>query len=116
MLQYAVKTLVSAIIIVAVSEIARRSSLLGGLIASLPLTSVLAMIWLYHETRNAEIVAELSSSIFWLVLPSLVLFILLPGLLAKKVPFYAALGLACLATAAAYSLTVWLLKTVKPGL
>ena len=83
----------SAAVIVAVSEIAKRSSLLGGLLASLPLTSLLAFVWLWQDTRDAQKVAALSSSILWLVLPSLVLFLVLPALLKRGVHFYRHLGL-----------------------
>src|SRR5262245_60229325 len=71
------KFVLSAAIVVAVSEIARRSTFIGALVASLPLTSVLAMIWLYHEGGDASRVAGLSREVFWLVLPSLLLFVTL---------------------------------------
>ncbi len=80
------KIAISALIIVAISEISRRSSLLGGLLASLPLTSLLAFIWLYVDTRDVQQVAALSNSIFWLVLPSLTFFIVFPVLL-KRIDF-----------------------------
>src|SRR5262247_2902545 len=79
--QIAVKVLVTAIVVVAVSELAKRSSLWAGLLASLPLTSLLAFIWTYLDTGNVEQVGTLSWNIFWLVLPSLLLFLLLPWLL-----------------------------------
>ncbi len=68
---------------VAISEAAKRSTLLGGILASLPLTSLLAFIWLYGETGDTGKIANLSVSIFWYVLPSLVLFVALPILLAR---------------------------------
>jgi hypothetical protein len=80
------KVVISAVIIVAISEIGRRSSLLGGLLASLPLTSLLAFIWLYVDTRDVQQVAALSNSIFWLVLPSLTFFVVFP-LLLKRIDF-----------------------------
>jgi len=90
---YAIKILLTAGIVVAVSEASKRSSLLGGLLASLPLISFLGMIWLYIDTGSTEKVAELSSSIFWLVLPSLPFFLLLPFLLKKGLGFYSSMGL-----------------------
>src|SRR5215213_6353094 len=72
MIHAIIKFSVSAAILVGVSEIAKRSSLLGGLLASLPLTSLLALIWLWQDTRDPVKVAALSTSILWLVLPSLV--------------------------------------------
>lgn len=97
-----VKTLVSAVIIVAISELSKRSSALGGLLASLPLVSLLAFVWLYRDTRDTARIAALSTSIFWLVLPSLVLFAVFPVLLGRSVPFYPALGLSVLLMLAAY--------------
>ena len=58
-----IKTIVTALVIVAISEIARRSSLFAGILASIPLTSVLAMTWLYFDTRNVKSVIELSNSL-----------------------------------------------------
>ncbi|MEO6182525.1 MAG: DUF3147 family protein [Verrucomicrobiota bacterium] len=104
------KFAISAAVIVAVSEISKRSSFLGALLASLPLVSLLAMVWLYHDTRDAQKIASLSTSIFWLVLPSLALFIALPVLLKRGVNFYPALGLAVLAMLICYGATVFLLR------
>jgi hypothetical protein len=78
MWQYVIKILVSAVIIVAVSEIAKRNSFWAAVLASLPLTSLLAFIWMHVETGDTKQIAALSHGIFWLVLPSLALFLLLP--------------------------------------
>ncbi len=102
MWQYTIKVAVSAIVIVAVSEIAKRSTWAGALLASLPLTSVLAFVWLHMDGAQSERVAALSQSIFWLVLPSLVLFLVLPVLLRAGWGFWASLGAGCAATFAAY--------------
>lgn len=104
-----IKTLFSAALIVAVSEIAKRSAALGGLLASLPLISLLAMLWLYADTGNTEKVARLSISIFWLVLPSLPLFLALPYLLRRGMDFYPALGLSVLLIACCYVVVAYLL-------
>ena len=92
----------SAAVLVAVSEIAKRSSLAGGLLASLPLTSLLAFLWLWHDTHDIAKVVALSTSMLWLVLPSLVLFLVLPVLLKRDVAFYPALGTAVVAMLASY--------------
>ena len=102
MTQFLIKVLISALLVAAVSEVARRSSLLGALLASLPVTSLLAFMWLYRETGDTEKVAALSADIFWLVLPSLVLFVLLPVLLRQGWSFWTSLGLSSAATAIAY--------------
>lgn len=86
------KFAISAAVLVAVSEISKRSSFIGGLVASLPLTSLLAMMWLWRDTHDSAKISALSTSIFWLVLPSLVLFVALPLLLKRGVAFYPALG------------------------
>jgi hypothetical protein len=105
MKQYIIKTIVTLIIIVAVSEIAKKSSLIGGIIVSLPLVSILAMMWLWIDTKSKVKVAELSTTIFWLVIPSLVLFISLPILL-KKLDFGWAMVLSCSLTIAAYYIMI----------
>jgi hypothetical protein len=105
-----VKFAISAALIVAVSEISKRSSLIGGLFASLPLVSLLAMIWLYHDTRDTQKVAALSSSIFWLVLPSLALFIALPALLKRGVNFYPALVMSTVGMLSCYGAMLFTLS------
>jgi hypothetical protein len=112
MMQYAAKVLVTASVVVAVSEIAKRSSFWGALLASLPLTSVLAMVWLFVETGDAGRVAVLSRSILWLVLASLPFFVLLPSLLRAGWDFWSALAVAAVATAGAYVLLTWALTRV----
>lgn len=102
-MQAILKILITAVLIYGISELSKRSTVLGALLASLPLTSVLAMIWLYWDTQDAQRVANLSTGILWLVLPSLVLFVLLPVLLVRcQLAFPIALAIACGATVAAY--------------
>ena len=108
MLYFLLKVLLSAIVVVAVSELARRSSLFGAIVASLPLTSILAMVWLYRDTGSKEAVAQLSTDIFWLVLPSLSLFLLLPALM-RRLDFGLALILSSAAMVTLYFATVFLL-------
>jgi len=109
MLYYLVKIVISALLIVAIAEISKRSSLIGALLASVPLVSVLAMIWLYIDTRDSGKVAALASGIFWLVLPSLALFIALPLLLKQGLNFYLSMGLSILLTIACYWAMIGLL-------
>ncbi|MDD2228877.1 MAG: DUF3147 family protein [Candidatus Cloacimonetes bacterium] len=105
MKQYIIKTIVTLFIIVTVSEIAKKSSLIGGILVSLPLVSILAMMWLWIDTKSKLKVSELSTTIFWLVIPSLVLFISLPMLL-KKLDFGWAMTLSCSLTIVAYYLMI----------
>ncbi|MFO0694659.1 MAG: DUF3147 family protein [Polyangiales bacterium] len=109
MREYVLKVLISAAVVVAVTELSKRSTLLGSLLASLPFTSLLAFAFLYADTKDTGRVADLSTGIFWLVLPSLVLFLLFPFLLRHGWPFAGALAASSLATALAYSGTVWAL-------
>ena len=107
---YAVKLLISAAMIVLISEVSKKLPPLGGLIASLPLLSVLGMIWLWRDTHDPELLATHALGTFWYVLPSLPMFLLLPWLLRKGVPFALALGLGCLLTVGLYVATATLLK------
>ena len=109
MLQTAIKVLVTAVLVVAIAEVAKRSTLFGALIASLPLTSLIAIIWLWHDTGDNDRIADLTQGIFWLVLPSLVFFIVLPVLLRSGWAFWPSLGVASGLTAAAYFAMVRLL-------
>ena len=103
------KLLITSLLIVAISEISKRSSFIGALLASLPLVSVLAMIWLYIDTKDIEKVSALASSVFWLVLPSLVFFMSLPLLLKRGLDFYLSMGLSTLLTAGCYFLLIRIL-------
>lgn len=110
MLYLIAKAALSGVIIMAASEIARRSPTFGALIISLPLVSILAMIWLWRDTGDGEQLAALSQSTFWLVLPTLPMFLVLPALLRQGASFWLALGASCLLTIVLYVVTVWLLS------
>ena len=107
-----IKVLITSLLVVAVSEIAKRSSLMAGILASIPLVSVLGFIWLYFDTKNVEKIIDLSTSIFWLVIPSLALFIILPILLKKGVGFYPGLGIASSVTVVCYYFMIIVLGKV----
>jgi hypothetical protein len=104
---FILKTLITALIVAGVSEIGRRSSLMAAALASLPLTSILAFIWLYHDTGNVEKVVELSAAIFWLVIPSLLFFIVFPLLVKLGVSFWPSLLLSCVVMSGGYALMLW---------
>ncbi|WP_424373452.1 DUF3147 family protein [Methylocystis silviterrae] len=116
MLYYAVKAIVSALVIVAISESAKRSMGFAALVASLPLTSLLAFIWLRLEGTQPQKIADLSGQIFWLIIPSLLFFLLLPLLLKNGVSFWASLGLSVAATAASYVVMLPLLRRMGVAL
>lgn len=104
MAYYTLKILITTVLIVAISEISKRSSFVGALLASIPLISVLAMLWLYIDTKDLAKVSALATSVFWLVLPSLVLFISLPLLIKQGLNFYVSMCLSIALTIAAYGL------------
>ncbi len=104
------KTLITALIVVAVSELARRYTVWAALLASLPLTSILAFIWVYKDTGDTGKIIELSYSVFWLVFPSLAFFLILPFLLKQGLAFPAAMAGAAAAMAALYGFGLWLVK------
>jgi hypothetical protein len=103
------KSLLSGVLIMAVSEIAKRSPSFGALVASLPLVSVLAMVWLWQETKDGERLAAHANATFWMVLPSLPMFLLLPLLIHRGTSFYLALLISCAVTVILYIGMVWLL-------
>jgi len=106
MLYLAIKALISGMIVAAVSEIAKRYPGFGGLVASLPLISVLGMIWLWRDTRDPVRMASHAEGTFWFVLPSLPMFLLIPWMLRHGWPFWSALLVGCAVTIGLYLLIV----------
>jgi hypothetical protein len=106
MIYFFAKAALSGVMIALVSEVAKRSPSFGALIASLPLISILAMIWLWRDTADNERIAAHASATFWYVLPSLPLFLVLPLLLRHGWGFWPALALGCALTIALYAITV----------
>jgi hypothetical protein len=107
MLYLFIKAAISGAIVAAVSEIARRYPGWGGLVASLPLTSLLAMLWLWRDSGDAERVAELSQSAIWFFVPSVPLFIALPILLRNGVGFWLSMAIVVVGTLALYAFWFW---------
>ena len=102
LLQYVAKVAVTSLLVVGVSEVSKRSTVAGAVLASLPLTSLLAFVWLYSETGDVQKVATLSQGIFWLVLASLPFFLVLPALLNAGWNFWASMGVAGAGSFVAY--------------
>lgn len=102
------KALLSGVIIAIVSEVAKRSPGFGALIVSLPLISLMGMMWLWRDTRDAARIAAHAEATFWYVLPSLPMFLLLPALLRRGVAFWPALGIGCVVTIGLYFMMVWI--------
>ena len=108
MLYLAIKAILSGLLIAAVSEIAKRSPAAGALVASLPLVSILGMMWLWRDTGDPVRMAAHAEATFWYVLPSLPMFLLITMLLRGGMPFWGALGSGCALTVALYLLMVWI--------
>ena len=108
MVYYLIKIFITTLLIVAISEIAKRSTFVGALLASIPLISLLAMVWLYIDTKDVTKVSTLAVSVFWLVLPSLALFVTLPLLLKQGLNFYISILISILVTIGCY----WLMVTI----
>ena len=102
MIWYIVKLIVSAGIIVLISELSKKLPLLASLVASLPLVSVLGMIWMYGEKVEVEKIAAHSVGTFWYVLPSLPMFLVMPLMLRKGISFPISLGVGIALTGALY--------------
>ena len=107
MLYLLAKAALSGAIVAAVAEIARRYPGWAGLVASLPLVSLLAMTWLYVDTRDTARVADLASSTFWFFLPSMPMFLIIPGLLRSGWSWAATMAVAIAVTLALYALMFW---------
>jgi hypothetical protein len=110
MLYFVIKCVLSGIIIAVVSEVAKRSPAFGALIVSLPLVSLLGIVWLWRDTGDAERIASHAESTFWYVLPSLPMFLVLPAMLRAGIAFWASIGLSCALTVLLYFITAWSLS------
>ena len=107
MLYFLFKVGLTGLLAAAISEIARRYPGWGGLVASLPLVSVMAMVWLWRDTGDEEQVAALSLSIFWFFLPSMPMFLLIPALLRSGVGYWATMAISIVTTLLLYAIAFW---------
>jgi hypothetical protein len=105
MLYFAIKAALSGLLAALVSETAKRSPAFGALVASLPLISIMAVIWLWRDTADAARIASQMDATFWYVLPSLPMFLLMPALLRGGVGFWPALVSGCILTVILYLIT-----------
>lgn len=108
MLYLTIKAALSGILIAAISETAKRYPGFGALIASLPLVSVLGMMWLWKDKPDALNMAAHAEATFWFVLPSLPMFLLIPAMLRQGFGFWTALIAGCALTIALYGLMTWI--------
>lgn len=108
MLYLAIKALISGAMIAVASTLARRYPGVGAMVASLPLVSVLGMIWLWSEKPDAENMAAHAGATFWYVLPSLPMFLLIPVLLRHGLGFWTSLAMGCGLTIVLYTAMTWI--------
>ena len=104
------KALLSGGIIVAISELAKRNNTTASIVHSLPLVSLLALIWLFAETRDTALIGRHMTGTFFFVLPTLPMFLAVPWLLRRGWLFWPALGAGVLLTVGLYLLTTRLLR------
>ena len=100
------KALLAGAMIAAIAEIGKRLPAMAALVASLPLVSILGMIFLWHARPDTENMARHSEATFWFVLPSLPMFLAIPMMLRAGMPFWLALALGCALTVGLYLLMV----------
>ena len=112
MLYLTMKAAVSGVIVAIASEIARRSPTLGALVVSLPLLSILTMVWLWRDTGDITRIADHAWATFWLVLPTLPMFLLMPALLRAGHSFWTSLLAGSVLTIGAYLVTMAVLPRV----
>ena len=110
MAYYIIKLIITSLVIVIVSEVAKRSTFIGAIIISIPLTSLIAFIWLYIDTKDYQKVISLSYGTLLLTIPSFSFFIILPILLKLKQNFILSLIISIIGTAIIYFIFTYLLK------
>ena len=110
MTYYLVKLIITALVVVVVSEVAKKSTFVGAIIISIPLTSLLAFIWLYVDTKDYQKVIDLSYGTILLSVPSFAFFIILPILLNLKYNFVISIIISIIGTAFIYFIFTFLLK------
>lgn len=109
MLYLILKAAISGVLVALASEVARRHAGFGALIASLPLVSVLGMIWLWRDTHDVARMADHAQATFWYVIPSLPMFLLIPLMLRAGVGFWVSLASGCALTVVLYLLATRLI-------
>jgi hypothetical protein len=109
---YLAKTLIAALVIVAVGEISKRSSMLAAFLLALPIVSITAFVWIYIESKDKIKIADISYETFWYVIPTLPMFLLISWMLKNDYNFYLSLFLCCALTAGLFAITQFLLARV----
>ena len=100
----------TALIIFAIVQVSERSTLLAAVLASVPIVSVLAMMWMNHEGQSAEQISVFAKEIVWLLIPSLLMFIVMPLLIDRGWEFYPALGAGLMTTIVGYFIMIQIME------
>ena len=109
MAYYITKLIITSLLIVLISEIGKRSSLVGALLAAIPLVSILAMTWMYIDTESSKSAVEFSQRIVWLIAPSITLFLVFPFMIQKGFGFYISMAVSIMLTVMAYYSVIFIL-------
>jgi hypothetical protein len=104
------KLLISAAVIVVVNKVQCFSDRLSALLIALPLTSLVAMVWMHQGGQTAQRIANHAEGTFWFVLPTLPMFLVLPWMLRQSWGFWPSLAANCLLTAGLFWALVWVLR------
>jgi hypothetical protein len=103
---FVTRAALSGLIIALIALVAKRNPAAGALVASLPLISILGMIWLWRDTHDEMLMASHVEATFWYVIPSLPMFLVIPALMRGGMNFWAALGVGCAVTIVLYLATI----------
>ena len=104
--EFIIRALLSGLIIATIAVIGRKAPAVAALVASLPLISILAMIWLWRDTGNPRLLADHAEATFWYVLPSLPMFLLIPFMLRAGQNFWVAMTAGIILTVILYLATI----------
>ncbi|MEK7431701.1 MAG: DUF3147 family protein [Cyanobacteriota bacterium] len=77
------KYAITSLIIVLVSEFAKKSDKIGAIISSIPMVTVLTLLWLYFENQSGIKIKNHAYYTFWYVIPTLPMFLVFPFLYDK---------------------------------
>lgn len=103
------KYLITAAVVVLITEVAKRSDRLGALVAALPIVTILALIWLYVENQSTEKIANHAWYTFWYAVPTLPMFLVFPWLLSR-IGFWPTLAASVVITVVCFGLFAFLVK------
>lgn len=106
MLAFAIKAILSGVIIALIALVGKKAPAAGALIASLPLISILGMIWLWRDTADPKLLVNHAEATFWYVLPSLPMFLIIPWMLRSGIGFWLTLSAAAMITVLLYLATI----------